>query len=391
VSGPRVLLLGRSDLVSKPGGDTRQILDLLRRLGGRGALSLELEPSLDGFDLVHVFNLSRPVEPALQSEHAARRGVPVVVTPIFQDLRDYNRRGRRGAGRALFALLGRDDVRLEDARALSNLLRSGAVEVARHPGLVLGLLSHAILSAPEAGSALALQKRILENSRAVVFNSGLEQKTLESCLDIFDLGSRGAVVPVGIDPNELAAEGVDRAAFTRRFGVRPGFVLEVGRIEDLKNQLGLIEALRAVPVDLVLIGDVNPLHRGYARTVHRAARSRPRTLVCSGLPRAMVLSALASASVHVLPSHFETAGLVSLEAAVSGCAVVSTDRGYARAYLGDEAAYCDSGDPASIRRAVLEALERGPSPSLRARVLREFTAELSWLAMDEVYGRAAAA
>ena len=58
------------------------------------------------------------------------------------------------------------------------------------------------------------------------------------------------------------------------------------------------------------------------------------------------------ARVHVLPSCFETTGLVSLEAALSGCRIATTNRGFAREYLLDHATYLDPADPASIAQIV---------------------------------------
>ena len=381
---PRVLLCGRPDLLAKPGGDTRQIRTLQRCLGHDAGLSLELSPDCAGYDLVHVFNLSRPVEPAVQAEHAWSQGLPVVCTPIYQDLWRYNRWGRVGAGRAVFELLGRDDARLEDARALVNLLRAGPAELLRRRALCGDLARHAM--GGRGRSAVDLQRRLLAKSQAVVFNSTLEGERLARCLDLSTDDIAGEVVPVGIDPAEL--EDADPAPFSRRFGLER-FVLSVGRIEDLKNQRTLIEALADLPLPLVIVGGVNPRHRWYNRSLERAAAARPRTLLLRGLPRPMLISALAAAAVHVLPSWFETAGLTSLEAALAGCAVVSTDCGYARAYLGDEAEYCDPADPGSIGRAVDAALARGPSEALRRRVLERFTVEASAAAMEDIYRRVA--
>lgn len=382
---PRVLLCGRPDLLRKPGGDTFQIVSLQRALGSSAGLSLDLDPDLGGYDLVHVFNLSRPVEPALQARAAARAGIPVITTTIFQDLTRYNAGGRHGLGKAALKLLGGDDERLEDARALLNLSRAGFAELLRRPGLSAGLVSHALTG--KGPSATALQRELLANSRALVFNSQLEADRLTRCLGPAPAGARAEVVPVGIDVQ--AFQNPDAAPFTRRFGLK-GCVLSLGRIEDLKNQLALVEALAPLKLPLVLAGGENPRHRGYARAVRQAAAARPDTHVVGQLDRGMVASALAAARVHVLPSWFETAGLASLEAAVAGCAVVSTDEGYARAYLGDEAEYCDPSDPGSIRAAVERALERGPSRRLRDRVMERFTVERGAEAMTGVYHRAMA-
>ena len=308
----------------------------------------------------------------------------MVCTPIFQDLWRYNRWGRVGSGRAVFSALGRDDVRLEDLRALVNLLRAGPAEALRRVALCAGLARHALWGGGR--SAVDLQRGLLANSQAVVFNSPLEGQSVARCLGLSASEINGEVVPVGIDPAEL--QGADPALFSRRFGLE-GFVLSVGRIEDLKNQLTLVDALADLPVPLVIIGGVNPRHRLYNWSLRRAAAARPRTMLLRGLPRKLLISAMAAASVHVLPSWFETAGLTSLEAALTGCAVVSTDGGYARAYLGDDAHYCDPADPGSIRQAVEQALRTGPSHKLRRRVLKRFTVDASAAAMEQIYRRVA--
>jgi len=80
-----------------------------------------------------------------------------------------------------------------------------------------------------------------------------------------------------------------------------------------------------------------------------------------------------SAQVHVLASKFETTGLVSLEAALCGCTIVSTSRGYASEYLGADALYCDPRHPRSIRQAVEQTLRTPSSERLRTRILENFT------------------
>jgi glycosyltransferase involved in cell wall biosynthesis len=275
--------------------------------------------------------------------------------------------------------MGRRDAWLETARAAFNLASGGPPALRDGAGLVAGALV-----ARGGGAASALQARLLENSDLLIFNSPLEAQAVHRC---FPATRRQPVAeaPVGVDVDALSAP--DPRPFLRRYRLKPGFALSVGRIEDLKNQLALIRALGDLPIPLVLIGPVNPHHRAYARRVVRAAAARPGTLVIHHVERGMLLSAMAAAAVHVLPSWFETAGLTSLEAAVAGCAVVSTDRGYARAFLGDDAAYCDPSDEASIRRAVLLSLERGPSPRLRGRILERFTERRAAAATAELYAR----
>ena len=71
----------------------------------------------------------------------------------------------------------------------------------------------------------------------------------------------------------IASQDADPIPFQERFGLKD-FVLCVGRIEDLKNQLGLISAMQGVNIPLVLIGNLNNAHRAYCRKVLREVKKK---------------------------------------------------------------------------------------------------------------------
>ena len=118
-------------------------------------------------------------------------------------------------------------------------------------------------------------------------------------------------------------------------------VAYVGRIEPHKNQLGLIRELRGTGIAVVLAGPSHPHHAKYAERCRKEADAF--VTFSSRRRRAGSARGLSRAAVHVLPSWFETTGLVSLEAAATGCAVVTTNRGYVKEYFGDLVFYCDPG------------------------------------------------
>lgn len=181
-----------------------------------------------------------------------------------------------------------------------------------------------------------------------------------------DLGvlTDAVVVPNAIDA-EMFAPG-----FTK--DREPGTVLCVGRIEPHKNQLGTIRALHGLPgVTLTVIGPPHPHHRAYYDECRRAATGNVTLL--PGIDHTELPALYARHHTHVLATWYETTGLVSLEAAASGCTVVTTDRGHAREYFGAEARYCDPADPESIRRSVRAALADEPSLSLLERIQERYT------------------
>ena len=148
-------------------------------------------------------------------------------------------------------------------------------------------------------------------------------------------------------------------------------VLFVGRIEPHKNQLGLLRAMKLLPYDLTLVGPPHPHHSDYFEACRREAGPNVTFEVAKSHDELRAL--YQAARVHVLPSFFETTGLVSLEAALSGCRIATTERGFAREYLGDYATYLNPADPASIARAVNDAWHRQDDPALRERVMTHYT------------------
>ncbi|QBF45284.1 glycosyltransferase family 4 protein [Janibacter limosus] len=198
-----------------------------------------------------------------------------------------------------------------------------------------------------------------------------------------DLGvlTQTSIVPNAIDAR-LFAPGFDRPRLA-------GTVLSVGRIEPHKGQLAVIEALRGLPdVTLTIVGPTHPHHREYANLCRTAATDNVTLL--SGVEHNELPDLYARHHTHVLASWYETTGLVSLEAAASGCTIVTTDRGHAREYLGDDARYCDPADPATIRQTTLAALGDSASASLRDRVTSQFTWEDTARATLAAYERVVA-
>ena len=71
----RILLQARSNLWSKPGGDSIQISSLakgLREIGHDVQIDLSVNKRLDNFDLVHCFNISRIQETYQQFQNPSQ-------------------------------------------------------------------------------------------------------------------------------------------------------------------------------------------------------------------------------------------------------------------------------------------------------------------------------
>ncbi len=195
-------------------------------------------------------------------------------------------------------------------------------------------------------------------------NSELEAQSIRDDLGVT---TPMQVVPNAVDEKRFTLDPAESAA---ERDARRG-VLYAGRIEPHKNQLGLIKAMRGHELPVTVLGPAHPNHATYAERCRRQSGGNVRML--PGVEHEQLPSVYRQYKVHVLPSWFETTGLVSLEAALCGCNIVTTNRGFAREYFGDLAWYCDPAKPKSIREAI-EAAHGSPyREALRQRILDLFT------------------
>jgi len=319
-----------STAFQSPGGGENQLIQTGRYLEARGVAVRPFSPWVDRLDragLLHLFGMSRE---GLQLAQVARaRGVPVVLSPICWI-----------EPRAM-AALATDPVGRLANRAKWRL----KAMVPRWP---------------------TWRRELLRAADAILPNSAAEGEQLVRWFG----ADPGRIRPVPNGVEERFAHA-DASAFRAAHG--PGdFVLYVGRIEPRKNVLGLVEGVRLAGLPLVVLGDALPGSEGYAEVCRRAGRGFARWLPRVDHDDPILESAYAAARVLALPSWFETPGLVALEAALAGTAVVVTPHGCTREYFGGRVGYARPDRPSEIARAVAEAWSNGPDPGLSAHVGRHY-------------------
>lgn len=343
----------RDDAQSTLGGDTIQMMKTKAALETMGITVesrhvSELE-RVSGYDIAHVFNIQTADSSWLAFETLRKQGIPTLLSPIYWDMLDH-----------WF------DLALDMSRLWRLLTQSLGKSMARQ--LYVGWQRR---KAPRA-STWRLQRLLLENALCVLPNSQSEGDLLQETFRLNGtFQQRTHVVPNGIDINLFDPMPQPGEWFTERFGVQD-FVLEVGAVSPVKNQLGLIEALFDVPVPIVIVGQPAPEMPEYAKICRARADERGNVIFVDRLPHELLPGIYALAAVHALPSWRETPGLVSLEAAASGCRIVTTSIGSTRDYFGDMAHYCYPDDHQSIRDAVEAALAQPRSPQLREHILKNF-------------------
>lgn len=353
----RVLFQSRQTLFSVPGGDTVQILktaEALRSLGCHVDVSTDLQPDLESYDLVHLFNLIRPQEVYLQALNAKRQGKKVALSTIYVSYAEYERNARRGLGGLAACCLS--EPQLEYLKVLARAVKNREM----NPG-TMALLSNGFKR---------LQRQVLDMVDILLPNSDSEMARVRA--DFPAVASKPWFsVPNAVDADQFGLS--EPLAPEDREGV-----ICVARIEGRKNHLNLVRAMNGLPWSLTIIGQPAPNHLGYFREVQQAAG--PNVQFVGPFDHEQLPAYYRAARVHCLISWFETTGLSSLEAGVAGCNLVITDKGDTRDYFGDHAFYCEPDDVASIRSAIIRAYESPIDLHLRHRILTRY----NWQQAGEV-------
>jgi hypothetical protein len=191
-------------------------------------------------------------------------------------------------------------------------------------------------------------------------------------------------VPHGIERNRF--EQVDPELFIRDYKLKD-FILQVSRINRYKGQSRLIRALEGTGIPLVFLGPLDPSDPKGVAEFRELVEKNEQVYYLGTLNHddPLLASAYMAARVHVLPSVVESLGLVTLEAAAVGTAVVSGKYPTLYEYLGERIIYHDPSSVSSIREAVLKAYEEGPPPGLRRYVLENFSWERTAERLVEIY------
>ena len=151
---------------------------------------------------------------------------------------------------------------------------------------------------------------------------------------------------------------------SRSYGVTKPFVLFVSSMWPYKNSDGLLRACAARAGELgdrqlAIVGPVRD--EKYGELLHSLVDELgigEDVVWVGGVPLEETVHFYRAADVFVYPSHNETFGLPILEAMATGCPVVTSDTTAMPETAGGAAVLASPGDPASIARAIMEAIGR---------------------------------
>lgn len=339
----KVAFITRSTIYSVPGGDTVQAVQTARHLKEMG-INAEIKLANENiayhnYDLLHFFNLTRPADILYHSQKA---GIPYVVSTILCNYGEYDKYHRKGAGR-LLRYLSTDTI---------EYLKS----IARY---LLGRDSLASPSYAWLGQRKSI-KNILSRAAIILPNSESEYKRVALT---YERKVNHLIVPNGADQNLFQYDASIRKD--------EKLVICAARIEGIKNQLNLIRALNHTTYRLLLIGTHAPNQLAYYQECRSIAADN--ITFIDHIPQHELVKYYRQAKVHILPSWFETTGLSSIEAALTGCNIVTSDKGDVREYFANDAFYCDPSSTESILAAVEKASTAPYNENLRHRILKKYT------------------
>ncbi len=327
----KVLFKNRFDCFTTFGGDTTQMLktkQYLEYLGVSVDVSLSPNDSMQDYDVIHVFNLMRPLEATLAIKEAKKLNKKIVFSSIYWDFSEYNLVGRNSSIHFLLNKL-LSEFRVEKLKDIMRG-RRGIISYSEFLGYLLSdfkkTLESVDLFLPNSkNEGDMVRKRVLKSSQFHVVNNAVDK-------DIFFLINRG---------------------------MREKKTLISCRLDPRKNILNLVNAVKSYPLDIY--GSATPSHLKYEQEIlaSRGGNVTMKGYVDSGL----LCDIYNEYALHIMPSWLETPGLSQLEAAACGCNIVSTNRGSTSEYFEDKATYCEPGSIQSIQDAVEKCFDNLHKPS----------------------------
>jgi len=368
----KVLMLGRIDLFQNRGGDTVQIentAEELRNLGVEVDICSDLSVDMQGYDLIHIFQLDWIPEIYFYFLKAEKYNKKIVFSPIHHNINEVKRF---------------DDEYVFDYRRISKILFKNQFSRDTFKNVYRSIRDIKRIG-PTIYSVIYgfknMQKRMLEWSDHILVQTNREAEDLKNT---FEVDFRWTKISNGV--GKIYYENKD---YEPKLKLKD-YVICVGRIEPRKNQLKIIEAVTEIreqskeDINLVFLGSYKGAkHLEYTYLFNEALKKNKWITHIDRVPYKDMPSYYKYAKVCCSASWFETTGLTVLEALFCGTnAVASGDR--ARECLGDYASYCDPGDKKSIRIAIEKEL-KAPRPLLSDDMRREYTWENAARKTLEIY------
>ncbi len=341
----KVLFVNQHLESKQNGGDMVQMINtkkyLEKEFGVEVTLckSIEIEKYFEDNDLIHIFNIQTIEYTYNALKKAKKYNKKVVLSTIFWDLRDA--------------------TYINTLYKLFKITPSKNVEKLKKFGNIFNKLIYKIMSNKTSimFNKKELAFKVLNEADFLLPNSTEELQLLIEYygLDPYKLNLKSLIVPNAVDKRKLINIKNEN---NNKIIEQNNFILQVGAINPVKNQINLIKAFfddKKIPI--VFIGRCSDI--SYYKKLKALGNKRGNVFFYDELSNDDVLRIYKNASCHILPSFRESPGLVSLEAIAMGTPIVVSGKEYCpiNYYKFDDiATICNPYSPESIREAVLFAL-----------------------------------
>lgn len=310
----KVLLCVRKDYMKSFAGDSKIVLmtyKYLKKLGLKVDINDGYVIDYSDYDVVHLFNLTRMGETYKYYKQAHRQKKNIVITPIYGNLKKYYKyKGQM------------ENIELWERCRL-------------------------------------YREEILRGCSLIFPNSESEKNMLKRDFKF--------EIPCEIIPHGVEIEHDDTPLYDLkgRYNL-DDYVLSVARITPQKNQLALAQACDKLGVRLVLIGSINDI------SYFNECIKYKNVVYLGFIDSYHIYNAYRFSKLHVLPSFMEMPGISSLEAAASGCNIISTIEGCTKEYFKDMAIYMNPYEDGSIVKALEEGIVKKKNSELKDYVLENY-------------------
>jgi len=346
----KVIFANRKTCFSQRGGDTVQMektKEYLEKLYPDIKITYAFSPEdiLKDVDasIVHIFNIQNGNETKEYIKAAKHNNKKVVLSPIYWNLLDANFVHYM----EFFGIYCFD---------IPDFLKKFFINICNYFIFFIPQLRNKYKNSVKNGLYNSriykkIGKYILKNSDLILPNSIEEADILVKYYDV-NIVDKIISVPNAIDINLKNTNACSDSLYLPK-----NFIMQAGRIEILKNQLGLIKALKDNPeIPIVIVG--KKFNDGYCKKVEEYARKRGNVYFLEEISHDKMMQIYEQAKVHVLASYRESPGLVSLEAKLMGCEIVTSNEKYCpiKYYQFDKLGFqCNPYDINSIKEAILNA------------------------------------
>ena len=355
----KVALCIRKDYLEKHGGDSVQLLHTkawMERLFQVETIIVTDPGQLDrSFDIIHIFNLATRETTAAYFDKAKSLGIKTALSTIFWD---YTYQATKDFASAI-------NYRIYDFPGLVPLfvqLDKLTALIFSKPRIISSSFRHFVMDCLNQADHL-LPNSIEELQHAADF-ARLEAKKLIH---------KTTVVLNATEPGKYSF----MEDFHEVYQLPRNYILQVGRIEYIKNQLVVIEALKKDPeMPVVFLG--RPNGEKYFKIVKEKAEGRGNVFFRDEVPHNDIHLFYKNARLHVLPSLRESPGLVNLEALQNGCPIVVSNKNFLPfdTYFRGIATAVDPLSPASVRDGIMKELcMKRDMPSIKQLVKERFSWE----------------